>query len=47
MKLNSEDLVVTSFQTNEEVISPITDPNDPTPATFCYICPAETEQNCW
>jgi len=47
MKLKTEDLVVTSFETNVDVLRPITDPNDPTPATHCYVCPEETQRNCW
>jgi hypothetical protein len=43
MKLHPEDLDVTSFDTgaeNADVVGPTTrDPNDPTPATFCRICP--------
>lgn len=55
MKLNPEELTVTSFETSAApadadtavVIGPsIQDPNDPTANTWCYICPAETER-CW
>lgn len=53
MKLNPEDLNVTSFSTAEAgAPSPqdpsiiIISPNDPTAATWCFICPAETER-CW
>jgi hypothetical protein len=44
MKLNPEDLDVMSFETETMAISPIlpTNPNDPTPATFCRICPDDT-----
>lgn len=52
MKLNPQDVVVTSFATvpgrtvDPVVTDPVTDPNEPTPATHCYVCPEET-QNCW
>jgi hypothetical protein len=50
MKLNPEDLVVSSFDTTAAdrlVISrPTTDPWDPTPMTHCFVCPVDTE-NCW
>lgn len=53
MKLNPEELTVTSFETSaassqtDVVVGPsIQDPNDPTANTWCYICPAETER-CW
>ena len=53
MKLNPEELTVTSFETSgasrgTDTLQPITiqDPNDPTANTWCYICPAETER-CW
>jgi hypothetical protein len=44
MKLHPEDLDVTSFETGAEsdaLVGTTTtrDPNDPTPATFCRICP--------
>jgi hypothetical protein len=47
MKLNPEDLDVMSFDTgpanDELVVGPTTkNPNDPTPATFCRICPEGT-----
>jgi hypothetical protein len=44
MKLNPEDLDVMSFETEASAISPIlpTNPNDPTPATWCRICPDDT-----
>jgi hypothetical protein len=49
MKLNPEDLNVTSFDVEpeyqEDVATIITNPNDPTPATFCRICPEGTT-NC-
>ncbi len=39
MKLNPEELTVSSFETQSEeaVISPTT--NEPTPATYCRWCP--------
>lgn len=51
-KLNPEDLVVTSFDTTEPsaaAYSPdiIITPNDPTAATWCYICPVYSEGGCW
>ena len=51
-RLNPDALEVTSFQTAEadKDIGPIVtfpDPNDPTAATWCYICPAETYDICW
>ena len=47
MKLNPEELDVTSFDTSAEAaISPILTA-DPTAATRCFICPAETYNNCW
>jgi hypothetical protein len=52
MKLNPEELVVSSFETSAAAagagaLQPIIiTPNDPTAATWCYICPAETER-CW
>ena len=43
MKLNPEELVVSSFQTSEQeaAIGPI-GTYDPTPMTFCYWCPPKT-----
>lgn len=45
MKLNPEELEVVSFDTSAEEASvqalyrPITvDPNDPTPASHCFVC---------
>ncbi len=48
MKLNPDDLNVTSFDVDGAEISPIlpTNPNDPTPATWCRICPEGTG-NCY
>jgi len=47
MKLHPEDLDVMSFEVNtqEDEIALTTgtrDPNDPTPATWCRICPDQT-----
>jgi hypothetical protein len=44
MKLNPEELVVSSFQTSEReaVIAPTTGTYQPTPMTFCYWCPPKT-----
>jgi hypothetical protein len=46
MKLNPEDLAVTSFETEAAAIGTstiiIVNPNDPTAATWCYICPVRT-----
>lgn len=48
MTLNPEDLAVTSFATQPDDTKPIIqDPNDPTANTWCYVCPAETERNCY
>ena len=52
MKLNANDVVVSSFETEERsvaqpVTDPITiDPQEPTPATHCYVCPEDTPK-CW
>jgi hypothetical protein len=48
VKLHPEDLTVTSFDTGpqleDEAISIIkTNPNDPTPGTWCRICPVGTD----
>jgi hypothetical protein len=48
VKLHPEDLDVTSFDTGPEqddaVIGTIkTNPNDPTPGTWCRICPVGTD----
>jgi hypothetical protein len=46
MKLNPEELVVSSFQTSEaeRVIGPggTIGPYEPTPMTYCYWCPQKT-----
>lgn len=46
MKLHPEELVVSSFETEEaERIAPGTGtigPYDPTPMTYCYWCPPRT-----
>jgi hypothetical protein len=58
MKLNPEELNVISFDTTAapesdtdtsrqaEIEPIIISPNDPTAATWCYICPQETYR-CW
>lgn len=41
MKLHPEDLEVVSFDTEVERYQSdavITDPNHPTPATYCFVC---------
>jgi hypothetical protein len=47
MKLNPEDLTVSSFETEATAIGTgtivIIKPNDPTANTWCYICPVETQ----
>jgi hypothetical protein len=57
MKLNPEELDVTSFDTTVDAVSdtdtsrvvlqPITTINDPTAATRCFICPPRTYDNCF
>lgn len=56
MKLNPEELDVTSFDTTADaqaeyadiVLQPgLTTINDPTAATRCFICPPRTYDNCW
>lgn len=45
MKLNPEDLSVTSFRTSESaaIARPTTiGPYDPTAMTYCYYCPPQT-----
>ena len=41
MKLNPDDLDVMSFETEsmQEDTAVTTHPNDPTPGTYCRICP--------
>lgn len=49
-RLDPDALEVTSFATaapGDEIGPIIPDPNDPTAATWCYICPAETYDICW
>lgn len=54
MKLNPEELNVSSFDTSAEalgsdtaaVYGPIIT-RDPTAATRCFICPAETQNYCY
>ena len=47
MTLNLQDLVVTSFTIGDDqfgrTTDPATDPQEPTPATHCYVCPEETQ----
>lgn len=46
MKLNPEDLEVVSFETDavaaaagSSILGPVdTDPNNPTPNTYCFVC---------
>ncbi|MBW3572446.1 MAG: hypothetical protein KY467_15195 [Gemmatimonadetes bacterium] len=45
MKLNPDDLDVMSFDIGPAEEDATTSPNDPTPATFCRICP-ETADYC-
>jgi hypothetical protein len=54
VKLNPEDLNVSSFDTSADALNAsaavVTDPltiKDPTAATRCYICPAETQNYCY
>jgi hypothetical protein len=44
MKLNPEELVVSSFETSQEAAAlPVTiGPYDPTPMTRCFWCPPPT-----
>lgn len=42
MKLNPEELVVSSFETAESPAAVSFDPFDPTPMTRCYWCPPQT-----
>ena len=45
MTLNLEDLVVTSFATGGDQFALTTDPadpNEPTPATHCFVCPDDS-----
>ena len=49
MKLNPEELEVSSFDTSSDiaaVFQPILPTTDPTAATRCFICPMET-YNCY
>jgi len=50
MKLNPEDLVVSTFQTSEQyAVAPDSDTTispDPTPMTQCYYCPYRTIGGC-
>ncbi|HEX6040184.1 hypothetical protein [Longimicrobium sp.] len=45
MALKLSDLEVTSFTTStiaDKTLPTIDNPNEPTPATFCYHCPGYT-----
>jgi len=42
-KLDLHELAVSSFETGPTVDRDVTDPNHPTPATFCRICPPYEE----
>jgi hypothetical protein len=47
MKLNPEDLAVTSFQTSEsDALAGPGGTYNPTAMTFCYYCPPQTFNNC-
>jgi hypothetical protein len=49
MKLEIEQLVVTSFATSEPVLSAVAEPSTPecpTPATMCFICPPSKYTEC-
>jgi hypothetical protein len=48
MKLNPEDLIVSSFDAAQTDVprSIQTAPDNPTPASYCEVCPVYTE-NCW
>lgn len=42
MKLNPDDLAVSSFETSDRVIAGPIGTYDPTAMTFCYYCPPQT-----
>ena len=44
-KLNPDELTVTSFETSDVELSPITT-HEPTPNTGCFWCPPETVDGC-
>jgi hypothetical protein len=49
MKLNPEQLVVTSFATTDApqyALAAISTPQCPTPATICFICPPSQYTEC-
>ena len=56
IKLHLDDLSVTTFDVSPDGVSaayfvavktePVTDPQDPTPATGCFDCPRATERDC-
>jgi hypothetical protein len=44
MKLNPEDLIVTSFDTgDQDAVLPTIGPQDPTPDTGCRWCPPASD----
>lgn len=42
MKLNPEELVVSTFETSDPAAAGPIGPYDPTPMTYCYWCPPRT-----
>ena len=50
MKLNPEELVVTSFATSDAALAAVaaepSTPACPTPATMCFICPPSKYTEC-
>lgn len=42
MKLNPDDLTVSSFQTSDRTIAGPIGTYDPTAMTFCYYCPPQS-----
>ena len=47
MKLNTEELVVLSFETDSLASASPVDPFDPTAQTNCDDCLSPTIQGCW
>lgn len=52
LSLNPDSLTVETFATvrataPKEPSIIIADPNDPTAATWCFVCPVETVENCF
>lgn len=41
MKLNPEDVIVTSFETSSSYAVALPTTDDPTPATRCFDCPGD------